>query len=185
MRSGVMTFLAFGFTFIIASANEGPASIRVVKTWKELENLPPIELGAGVKIRLGLEAAKVPQWSGVLLYCLTEGYAPASHGAGATLGPLCATCQFGEGKTNESEAKWGRAKKDWSKGSYLFARAIPADRIGIYHVTVTDIQRKVIAKGTVEGTKDFFHPWMPWFYLRHGEDVDKNVPAKGIALPTV
>ena len=57
-----------------AQCQEKPAAARipVVKTWKELQELPPIDLGDGVKIRVGIEATKVPQWSGALLYCLTE-----------------------------------------------------------------------------------------------------------------
>ena len=55
----------------------------MVKTWRQLRTLPPIELGVGVKVRLGLQAAKAPRWSGVLLYCLTEGYRPPAGVDGA------------------------------------------------------------------------------------------------------
>jgi hypothetical protein len=147
--------------------------------------VPPIDVGGGVKVRLGLEAAKVPQWSGTLLYCLTEGYTPASSGEGPTLGPVFATCSFGDEEKGKSESTWGSGKEDWPKGSYLFAHALAANRVGTYHITVTDRKGKLIAKTAFEGTKDFFHPWMPWFYLRQVEDLAKNSPAKGIALPAV
>jgi hypothetical protein len=50
---------------------------------------------------------------------------------------------------------------------------------------VSDRQGKVLAKDSLKATKDAFHPWMPWFYIRQVEDLAKQVPAKGIALPTV
>jgi hypothetical protein len=157
MRIAAVTLLVFTFAAARVSANE-PARIQVVKTWKDLQNVPPIDLGGGVKVRLGLEADKVPRWSGTLLYCLTEGYTPASGGEGPTLGPVFATCQFGDEEKRKSERTWGSAKKDWPKGSYLFARALAVNRVGTYHIAVTDRQGKAIAKADFEGTKDFFHP---------------------------
>ncbi|MCI0381276.1 MAG: hypothetical protein L0215_27135 [Gemmataceae bacterium] len=59
--------LAFLFGISLAPGalpQEKPARIPVVKTWEELQAPPPIDLGDGVKIRLGLEADKFPQWSG-------------------------------------------------------------------------------------------------------------------------
>jgi hypothetical protein len=163
-------------------AQEKPAPIRVVKTWKDLQEQPPIDLGDGVKIRLGLEADKMPQWSGALLYCLTEGYTPVSKGDGpAPLGPVRASFNFGDAKVLEEQVKWFSGEKNWAKGAYLFVRALPADRVGNYYVTVTDGKGKLIAKSPFEGTKDFFHPWMPWLDgLYH-----PKMPAKGIALPSI
>jgi len=80
-------------------AQSKPAPIPVIKTWEDLQAQPPIDLGESVKIRLGLEANKIPQWSGALLYCLAEGYTPPSSGEGKTpLGPVHADFAFGKGK---------------------------------------------------------------------------------------
>ena len=80
-------------------AQSKPAPIPVIKTWEDLQAQPPIDLGESVKIRLGLEANKIPQWSGALLYCLAEGYTPPSSGEGKTpLGPVHADFTFGKGK---------------------------------------------------------------------------------------
>jgi hypothetical protein len=46
---------------------------------------------------------------------------------------------------------------------------------------VTDRQGKILATAPVEGTREFFHPWMPWLKgLEHPE-----APWEGIALPNV
>ena len=147
---------------VVAKAE--PPSIAVVKTWAELQAQPAIDLGAGVKIRLGLEANRMPQWSGGLLYCLVEGYTPASSGEGTPLGPVLADFTFSDDKLANLAGKgeWKAGEKENPKGTYLYVRALPIDRIGTYHATVTSPDGKVLATTAVEGTKDFFHPWMPW-----------------------
>src|SRR5437773_1864148 len=56
---------------------QSPRTIPVVKTWGDLLKQEPIDLGDGVKVLLGIEATECPRGSGVLLYCLTEGYNPS------------------------------------------------------------------------------------------------------------
>lgn len=176
--------LAFLFSITIVPGVFGqsnPARIPAVKTWEELQALPPIDLGDGVKIRLGLEADRVPQWSGALLYCLAEGYAPPSSGSGQPpFGPVHADFVF----ENEQEAaevmRWGNNGESL-KGTYLYVRALPVARVGTYHVTVTDRQGKVLATAPVHGTKDFFHPWMPWLQGLY----QPVTPWVGIALPNL
>jgi hypothetical protein len=165
-----------------ALAQSKPAPISVVKTWEDLLKQPSIDLGEGVKIRLGLEADTIPQWSGALLYCLAEGYTPPSSGEGKTpFGPVHAVFTFGKGKEEKlaEKIKWGSKSKS-PKGTYLYVRALPVDRVGTYQTTVTNRDGKVLAAAVVEGTKDFFHPWMPWLngiehFVAPWED--------GIALP--
>ncbi len=179
----LLTFL-FSITMVPSIlAQDHPARIPVVKTWEDLQALPPIDLGDGVKIRLGLEADKIPQWSGALLYCLTEGYVPPSGGSGKTpFGPVHADFAFEKEKKAVAMTGWERKTKGKSpKGTYLYARALTIDRPGTYHVTVTNRQGKVLAKAPVRGTKDFFHPWMPWL-----EGLYQPVtPWEGIALPNI
>jgi hypothetical protein len=176
-----LTFL-LNFTLLCSAlAQPNPARIGAVKTWEDLQAVAPIDLGDGVKIRLGLEAVRVRQWSGALLYCLAEGYTPPSSGSGSTpFGPVHAHFAFGKEKTLLEKVKWG-TRGQGSKGTYLYVRTLPIDRVGTYHVTVTDHQGKVLARSPVEGTRDFFHPWMPWV-----EGLDEPVmPREGIALPNV
>jgi hypothetical protein len=174
--------LVFGILVPRVVAQDVPAPIPVVKTLEQLQTVTPIDLGGGVKIRLGLEATKVPQWSGALLYCLTEGYTPPSNGSGvAPFGPVHADFWFEEEKKEAAEVMRWEANGKSPKGTYLYVRALPIDRVGTYHVAVTDRQGKVLAIVSVDATKDFFHPWMPWL-----EGVDQPVtPSEGIALPSV
>lgn len=184
MRIGFV-LLTFAFLFARdARAQESPppARIPVVKTWEDLHALTAIDLGGGVKIRVGIEADRIPQWSGALLYCLTEGYTPASSGGGETpFGPVHAMVHFGEDKSPKEQMRWGRQKKEWPKGSYLYVCVVAADRVGNYHVQVTHHDGKVLALTTYEGKKDFFHPWMPWL---DGLQQPKT-PREGIALPAM
>lgn len=170
-------------TFMVPSilAQNTPACIPIVKTWEDLQMLPPIDLGNGVKIRLGLEADKVPQWSGALLFCLAEGYAPSEGGSGKPpFGPVHAEFVFEKEKVEAAEIRWASKPKS-PKGTYLYVRALPIDRVGAYHVSVTDREGKVLGKALVDGTKDVFHPWMPWL-----EGLSQPVtPWEGIAIPNV
>ena len=43
--------------------------IPVVRTWGELLAQRTMDLGGGVKARVGIDAIRCPRWSGVLLYC--------------------------------------------------------------------------------------------------------------------
>jgi hypothetical protein len=64
-------------------------AIPVVGTYGDLLGQPVIDLGAGVRIRLGIEALTIPAGGGTLLYCLTEGYAPRHRGDSQyALGPV-------------------------------------------------------------------------------------------------
>jgi hypothetical protein len=138
-------------------------------------------LDNGIKIRIGLEAAKIPQWSGALLYCLAEGYEPPTTGIGkAQFGPVHADFAFEKDKQVAEIIRWASSGKS-PKGTYLYVRPLPIDRVGTYQVTVTDRQGKVLAKTPVEGTKDFFHPWMPWLQGLY----QPVTPWEGIALPNV
>src|SRR6516225_8579417 len=107
MRSAFAVLI--GVTLAPCALAQGyPARIPVVKTWEDLQALPAIDLGNSVKIRLGLEAEKVPQWSGALLYCLAEGYTPPSSGSGKTpFGPVHADFVFEKEKKAAAVMEWG------------------------------------------------------------------------------
>ncbi|MBI3412066.1 MAG: hypothetical protein HY040_27360 [Planctomycetes bacterium] len=171
-----------------AQCQEKPFRIPVVTSWEELRALKAIDVGNGVKIRLGVERDEIPQWSGGLLYCLAENYTPTTKGNGKMpFGPVHAkfTCESEHFPDRFDDAiikdvRWENGRKE-PKGSYLYVRALPISRVGIYHVTVSDREAKLLAEARVKGTKDFFHPWMPWL---EGFD-DPVAPWEGIALPTI
>ena len=48
--------------------------IRTVTTWEDLLTQPTIDLGDGIKIRLGIDSLEWPLWSGVAIYACTEGF---------------------------------------------------------------------------------------------------------------
>jgi hypothetical protein len=79
-----------------------------------------------------------------------------------------------------TQMKWLGSERR-PKRSYLYVLAIQADRVGTHRVVVTDQAKKILARDRVEGTKDPFHPWMPWLEVN-----DKPfTPWEGIALPVV
>jgi hypothetical protein len=167
-----------------AQQPSAPAAIPVVKSWKELQAVPPIDLGGGVKVRLGLEAITGPRWSGALLYCLTEGYTPANQGEGSVpLGPVHTFFTFGKELANADCTRWSGRDKEWPKGTYLFVRDLPIDKVGPYRVQVTNAEGRLIAEAPFQGTDAAFHPWMPWFFLDLVQEFPQSGPAAGIALP--
>jgi hypothetical protein len=97
------------------------------------------------------------------------------------LGPVHVDFAFGKGKEERLAQKINWESKSKSpKGTYLYVRALPVDRVGTYHATVTNRDGKVLAAAVVEGTRDFFHPWMPWL---HGFEHFVAPWEDGIALP--
>lgn len=63
---------------LCAQETENVHEIAAVTTRGELFAQPKIDLGKGVRVRLGMEAKECSLGGGVLLYCLTEGYLPDS-----------------------------------------------------------------------------------------------------------
>ena len=162
-----------------SSAQELPAGIPVVKSWEDLRAAPAIDLQGGVKIRLGLEAARIPQWSGVLVYCLTEGYVPSTEvKAIPGFGPVFVDFTY-EGEKAACCKLRAAATTERTKGECLFVRAMPGARVGKCRVSVTDHRYKELAAADVVVTKDAFHPWTPW--LEYGEK--KSFPDEGVAIP--
>jgi hypothetical protein len=161
-----------------------PKPIAVVKTWKELEAQPAIDLGDGVKVRLGLEAKSAPRWSGVFLYCLTEGFDPPSTWKNDPLGPVYVAYTFQDEKEKKSGAKGGGSVEHLKGCRLLFARGLDVARVGVHRIQVRDKKGQVLATATLEGTNEFFHPWMPWSYLETFALFPKAEPARGIALPS-
>ena len=79
-------------------AQADPVVIKSVTTWEQLLKQPAIDLGDGVKIRLGIESLECPQWSGVALYAYTEGFDDIALREinRDALGPVWVSVRFGD-----------------------------------------------------------------------------------------
>ena len=112
----------------VSGSDAGVASIEVVRTWRDLLDQPAISVG-DCTARVGIEALKAPRNSGVLLYCLTEGYSLPEKGyAGDPLGPLTIRIRHENERQKESgvqvAAKWADAE-DIRNSVALFRLSIP------------------------------------------------------------
>jgi len=155
---------AFGaVTTLARGADGGAAPIQVVRTWQELRNQPPTPANPGTA-RLGLEARQAPCGSGVLLYCLTEGYSlPSQWSESERLGPFRVEVRH-ENDARERvqevcEMAWD--PPDIARATALFRRSIPMDRPGKYQVRVLTLGDDLVAETQVTATPERFHPWMP------------------------
>ena len=175
---------AAGLTILAAILNRDAIhdwlfAIRRVRTWGDLLAQKPIELSDGVIVRLGIEDTRCPQGSGLLLYCLTEGYDPDSfgihsHHTEGGLGPLEVSV-VEEGAILEAqtaEKALGSPRKK-TTARLLFARSIPVPRAGKYRVTVSE-RGKALRCVTVRGTDELTHP-----LLTLEESGNTSVPRRG------
>jgi RNA polymerase sigma factor (sigma-70 family) len=141
-------------------------NIAVVKSLKELAAQPPIDLGGGVTLRLGIEARSAPRWSGVLLYGLTEGYQlPEDETVRSRrLGPASITWRFEDvPERREPIHQVGRQlPKDTRASRLLFCQALQVDRAGTFTLKVRNLKGALLAASLVKSTEERFHSWMPW-----------------------
>ena len=191
---------------ILAAATIGraeqPLRIQTVKTWSQLRETPIVARGEFGEARIGIEAIKAPQWSGVLVYCLVQPTS-TSEIAGKfnherVLGPLdCTISRRGEPRMANAMASIQRELLPRDVLELLYTRAVVIDKPGTYDVEISlrDGQ-EIIAKAKVIGTDDMFHPWLA--FSRAGRIVDRprreldrkiysaslSTKLRGIALPT-
>jgi hypothetical protein len=150
--------------------------IPVVKTWEELLKQPSLDLGGGVKVRLGIEATRCPRWSGVLLYACTEGYDDMQERVvnRDRLGPLWVSVHC-DGRSLDAKRRFPfnlRAGGAADKQPRLFVRPVLIDRPGAYRVTARDKQGKAVASVTVTGVDDPAEPFHAWSPLLLVEDAE-------------
>ncbi|MBA3936593.1 MAG: hypothetical protein H0X38_03955 [Planctomycetes bacterium] len=144
-------------------------AVAVVQDWAELLAQPVIDLGGGVRMRLGLEAACCASGSGVLLYCLTEGFTPLAAGNGEDwLGPARTTLVVDGVRTLRDRSVWLREighDQQRHPGLPLYARMIAIPKPGTYVVGIEiahahDNERgPTLATATIAGTGEAAHPW--------------------------
>lgn len=170
--------LAAAFTLLLVSTSvlaDEPASIPVVRTWEELEALPPITVTDGVTVRLGIEANRVRPNGGCLVYCLTEGWSPndAVATTGDTVGPVRIRVERRGEPRRLEERMHLEAEHVAGPGPYLYLRTIPVPGKGSYDVRVFDDADRTLAATTVEGQGEPLHPWFEFESPR--EDVQEQM----------
>ena len=161
---GFRTVLPLDGAAPVPKTSRDATSIQVVKTWQDLLNQPAIHAGQG-KARLGVEARSAPCMSGILLYCLTEGYSlPRERQERNRLGPFRMEIRH-ENDTVEKSREAGKMAwndpPDIGHSTALFRQSIPLDRPGKFHVRVLSLNGDLIAETEVTATREKCHPWMP------------------------
>jgi hypothetical protein len=171
--TNVHDFPQFGLLVLSLSVAAGSADafdghgipLRVVHTWQDLLDEAPIALEDG-SARLGISASKAPCSSGVVLYCLTEGYAPPSEWTQPNrLGPFqVQVSHAGDPAEHVLELvhSGGEKPPNIGQATVLFRQAIPLDRRGPYRVRVLELDGASIAEAEIRATRDTHHPWMPF-----------------------
>jgi hypothetical protein len=186
------------------AAQADPVPIKSVATWEDLLKQPKIDLGDGIKIRLGIDSLECPQWSGVTLYAYTEGFddmKPRDINRDA-LGPVWVSVRFGDASFDAEGKHRFIPRWQWQTGDKqprLLCRFLMVDKAGDYQVTVRTEKGKDIAQVTFKGTDSPFHPWSPLLLTKDTEferlgdlyTFRRIAPAKalyegkGIALPNM
>ena len=162
--------------------------IPEVRTWADLLAGTPLRLDQGGRAWIGIEAKRCPQWSGVLLYCLVEGYRQEEGVSESPLGPLHVSLGL------EERSAVGGLQHVWSSGlvngdsKVLFVRTLPATRLGENKVRLLSLKGKLVGQATVEGTPPASPPWMPLGESRNAPDgrtsLGIDAGKKAIALPS-
>lgn len=187
----------------LGCANRGAARsdaavepVRVTKTWQDLFDQPAISLEKGTA-RLGIEASSTPRGSGILIYCLTQGYSlPKECKETHRLGPFKIEVQHEDDEAEKAQDVCQMAwndPPDISQSIALFRRSIPLDRPGRFSIRVLSLDNELVGQAVVTATPEEYHPWMP-LELSHGGGLEKSDDryeavahvrnrAKGIAIP--
>jgi len=151
-------------------------AVPVVKTWMDLLDQPAIPVGPGTA-RLGIEAQSAPCGSGVLLYCLTEGFPlPREWGTGR-LGPFRIAIEHdGVGEAPSAGLCERDEWPDTARAFVLFRKTIPLACPGKVRIRILPAEGgadsvPAIAETVVTATREAFHPWMPFEPDFGGSDV--------------
>ena len=179
-----------------ARSNVAAEPVQVTKTWQDLLDQPVISLEKGTA-RLGIEASGTPRRSGILIYCLTQGYSlPRECKETHRLGPFKIEVQHEDDEAEKAgdvcQMAWNNPP-DISQSIALFRRSIPLDRPGKFCIRVLSLDDELVGQAVVTATPEAYHPWMP-FELSHGAGLEKSDDrfefvahvrnrAKGIAIP--
>jgi len=151
---------------------QAPRAVPVIKTWAALSAVKPFEIGDGVKVRLGIEAAEAPCLSGVLVYALVEGFKPNElDDPDEQLGPLKVELKTpGEEKTEIDAVQRQRQRQmaDWD-GAALFCRVLPLRTAGDHTLRFFTQTGTELAVATVRANSAPYHPWTVFHSVRWNE----------------
>jgi hypothetical protein len=147
-----------------ANAEQPPQrkDIPVVKTWGDLFDAEPIDVG-GQKVRVGIEADSFPAGAGVLVYCLTD--EPPANPKGSdfeTVGPVSVQVVAEGGQDMESRAAQMMTKRQRMAGPRLYVGVVAYGSSGRLTVTVrpdAGEDRPVVAQREVKVKGEPYHGW--------------------------
>jgi hypothetical protein len=141
-----------------------PQTVAVVRTWADLMGQPAINLEGGITVRLGLEADACPRNGGVLLYCLTDGYAPPAtfEGPDNFVGPV----QVFMTDPGGAEALPGQVSRQTEQNrlwqsNVLYAMPVLPGRAGAVHLDIRDCRGRKVAAAAVARCDMAAAPWLP------------------------
>jgi BlaI family penicillinase repressor len=140
--------------------------IQTTKKWQDLLNQPAIQLVRGEAMgdaRLGVEAARGPVGSGILLYCLTTGYErPSRWRKPKRLGPFTVEVRHESENEQLIEADVIQVVAEKAPiAKALFRDHITLERAGKYRVTVRSLDGVTVGVAELIAEQTDYHPWMP------------------------
>ena len=141
-------------------------AIAVVKTWKELSLQAPVEIRKVANAHFGIQALRAPQFSAVMLYCMTDAYDPADENDETSvdrIGPFRITIKEPgaeepeKADVDEEKILHAPGKRDY--GRLLFARVIPLRKLGTHVIELRNSKDALVGSVKVESVEEPFHPW--------------------------
>lgn len=163
-RASLLLFISVLVPADAQGQGNAPAPVEVVRTFGELARRPALLLKEGTRVHLGLETARVPRDSALLVYALVKGQR-WSGASGEALGPLGVECERRvEGRVRERLESM-RAIRDRvatlrESSLHFFAATVSVGRPGEYALKLRDSEGKVIAEATIEATEEREQPWL-------------------------
>ncbi|MEM7231088.1 MAG: hypothetical protein AAF517_02870 [Planctomycetota bacterium] len=142
--------------------------VRVVRTWRDLQRQPALDLGNGITVRLGIEAKEGPQLGGVLLYGLFErgsGDSTWSVRSGlGQLGPLRVLVSSVDEEPKELKVEKPAAQNTISTSGALkqrfFARRVDLSRPGPLRIEIRTPSGRFLRATTIYVKEATAHPWL-------------------------
>jgi hypothetical protein len=132
----------------------------VVRTWGDLTTQSAIDAGDGVTVRLGISATHAAVNSGVLIYCLADGYNYFEHPniILAALGPLSVSVQRGKESlvVPDISPPVMLSYKGWNTVhgcTLFFAKSVLIDAPGRYEITIRARSGPELARAAIASSK--------------------------------
>lgn len=144
------------------AAEAAPAEIARVETWEDLQARPAIRLSSGATVRLGVERARSPRRTSVLVYCLTDGYStPRGWRESDRLGPLrLRVRREGDAARGEEIRSLAEHAGPEASGRLCFLSAVRLPSAGSYRLEARELGGRLVARGTVVATDEAAQAWL-------------------------